>query len=88
MNKEEMNKEEMTKKLYSDVAYFCKLAIEIPSSQNAYQNKAAGIIHARETIGVITIQEFSHMVSMVWDGRHLSKLFNYANEKGGHLFEI
>lgn len=83
-----MKQEEMLKQLFADVAYFCKKAIEEPSRQRDYQHKASGIIHARETIGLISIDEFCLLTRMLWDSVNLNRLFNYANSKGGNLYEI
>ena len=83
-----MKQEEMLKKLFADVAFFCKKAIEELSRQRDYQHKASGVIHARETIGLISIDEFCLLTTMLWDSLNLTKLFNYANSNGGHLYEL
>lgn len=83
-----MQQEEMLKKLFSDIAFFCKNAIKEPSRQRDYQFKASGVLHAMETIGVISIDEFCLFTSMLWDSPNLTKLFNYANRKGGYLYEL
>lgn len=83
-----MKQEEMLKQLFADVAYFCKKAIEEPTRQRDYQHKASGVIHARETIGLISIDEFCLLTRMLWDSVNLNRLFSYANSKGGELYEI
>lgn len=83
-----MKREEMLKQLLADVAFFCKKAIEEPSRQRDYQHKASGVIHARETIGLISIDEFCLLTRMLWDSVNLNRLFNYANSKGGNLYKL
>lgn len=83
-----MKQEEMLKQLFADVAFFCKKAIEEPSRQRDYQHKASGVIHARETIGLISVDEFCKLTSMLWDSLNLIRLFNYTNSKGDNLYEI
>ena len=83
-----MKQEEMLKQLFADVAFFCKNAILEPSRQRDYQYKASGVLHAMETIGLISIDEFCLLTSRLWDSVNLNRLFNYANRKGGHLYEL
>lgn len=83
-----MKQEEMLKQLFADVAFFCKKAIEEPARQRDYQYKASGVRHAMETIGLISIDEFCLLTSMLWDSANLNRLFNYANRKGGHFYEL
>lgn len=83
-----MKQEEMLKQLFADVAFFCKKAIEEPARQKDYQHKASGVIHAMETIGLISIDEFCLLTRRLWDSLNLNRLFNYANSKGGAFYEL
>lgn len=81
-----MNKVEMVEKLYGDVAFFCKMAIKNPSLRSSYCHKAAGVLHAMESVNLISIREFCFTIELLWN--NTNSRFNYANDKAGYIYEI
>ena len=72
---------EILEGFYLSIEYFRRKAIKEPKTREEDRLKTAGIIHARAMSDIIEPQEFTYMITLLWDD--FKALGEYANRKAG-----